>query len=62
MGLSESSLHTMIKPFSCLSHCKISFDSPCCEGIFGEDNRCICNVGTHEYVNSDSDEEHIERK
>ena len=26
MGLSESAL----KPFSCLSHCEVSCDSPCC--------------------------------
>jgi len=26
------------------------------------DNHCICNVDTHEYVNSDSEEEHIETK
>ena len=34
MGLSESSLNTIIKPFSFLSHCNISCDSPCCETIF----------------------------
>ena len=63
MGLSESSLHTITKPFSCLSHCKVSCDSPCCTKIFGdENNHCIYNVDTHEYVNSDSDEEHIEKQ
>ena len=60
MGLSESSLNTITKPFSFLSHCKISCDSPCCEGIFGENNHCICNVDTHEHI-SDSEEEHIRR-
>ena len=59
MGLSESSLNTITKPCSFLSHCKVSCDSPCCTKIFGdEDNHCICNVDTHEYIN-DSDEEHI---
>ena len=57
MGLSESAL----KPFSCLSHCKVSFDSPRCESICGKDNRCNCNIDTHEYVICDSEEEHIEK-
>ena len=59
MGLSKSSL----KPFSLfLSHCKISCDSPCCTKICGEDSHCNVNIDTHEYVNSDSEEEHIEIK
>ena len=58
MGLSESSL----KHFSFLSHCKVSFDSPCCESTCGKDTHCNCKIDTHEYVNSDSEEEHIERK
>ena len=58
MGLSESSL----KPFCFLSHCKVSCDSPCCVKICGEDNHCNVNIDTpHEYVNSESEEEHIER-
>ena len=61
MGLSESSLNTITKPFSFLSHCKLSFDSPCCKSLCGDDNHCICNVDTHEYI-SDSEEEHIEKK
>ena len=60
MGLSESSLNIITKPFSFLSHCKVSCDSPCCTKVFGdENNHCICNIDTHEYIN-DSDEEHIE--
>ena len=60
MGLSESSLNTITKPFSCLSHCKVSCDSPCCTKIFGGENtHCICNIDTHENVNSD-DEEQVE--
>ena len=55
MGLSESSLTTITKPFSFSSHCKVSCDSPCCTKICGEDNRCIFNIDTHENVNSDSD-------
>ena len=30
MGLTESSLKILTKPFSFLSHCKVSCDSPCC--------------------------------
>ena len=60
MGLSESSLNTITKQFSFLSHCKASCDSPCCATIFGdENNHCICNVDTHEHI-SDSGEEQIE--
>lgn len=56
MGLSESSL----KPFSFLSHTKISCDSPCCIRLCGEDNHCNCSVDTHEY---DSEkEEQIEQQ
>ena len=61
MGLSEPSLNTIMKSCSFLPHCKISFDSPCCEGIFGENNHCICNVDTHGNI-SDSEEEHIEKQ
>ena len=60
MGLSESSLNTITKPFSFLFHCKVSCDSPCCTKIFGDgDSHCICNIDTHENVNSD-DEEQVE--
>ena len=58
MGLPESSL----KLFTCLSHCKVSCDSPCCVKICGEDNRCNVNIDTHETIISDSEEEHIETK
>ena len=34
MGLSESSLTTITKPFSFLSHCKINCDSPCCQSLW----------------------------
>ena len=56
MSLSESSL----KPFSFLSRCKVPCGSPCCVKICGEDNHCNVNTGTHEHVNNDSEEEHIE--
>ena len=58
MGLSESAL----KPFSFLSHCKVSCDSPYCVKICGEDNHCNINIDTHETIISDSEEEHIETK
>ena len=62
MGMSESSLNIVTKPFSFLSHCKVSCDSPCCTKIFGDgNNHCICNVDTHEHI-SDSDEEQIEKQ
>ena len=57
MGLSEPSLTTITKPISCLSHCKVSCDSPCCTKICGEDNHCVFNIDTHENVTSDSDED-----
>ena len=63
MGLSEPSLNTITKPCYVLSHCKVSCDSPCCTKLRGEDNHCMFNIDTHEYVNSDSDEEeHIEKQ
>ena len=58
MGLSESAL----KPFSFLSHCKVSCDSPCCVTVCGEDNHCDMNIDTHENVISDSEEEQIEKQ
>ena len=48
MGLPEPSLTTITKPFSCLSHCKVPCDSPCCSKICAEDNRCVFNIDTHE--------------
>ena len=57
MGLSESSLTQITKPFGCLSHCKVSCGSPCCTKLCGEDNHCMFNIDTHENVNSDSDED-----
>ena len=63
MGLSESSLNTITKPFSLLSHCKVSCDSPCCTKLFGDkDNHCKCNIDSHEHVNTDSDEEQIDKQ
>ena len=55
MGLSES----ILKPFSFLSHTKISCDSPCCVKLCGEeDNHCNCNIDTHEYdIENESDKE-----
>ena len=58
MGLPES----VLKPFSFLSHCKVSCDSPCCVEICGADNHCNINIGTHETVISASEEEHIEKQ
>ena len=49
MGFAEISLNTTTKPFSFLSHCKVSCGSPCCVKICGEDNHCNCSVDTHGY-------------
>ena len=57
MGLLGSAL----KPFSFLSHYRVSCDSPCCVKICGEDNHCNLNTDTHEYI-SDSEEEQIEKQ
>ena len=63
MGLPGSSLNAIAKPFSRLSHCQISLDSPCCVKIFGEENNhCICNIDTHATNDSDSEEEQIENQ
>ena len=35
-------------------------DSPWCTKLCGEDNHCNVSIDTHEYVNSDSEEEHEE--
>ena len=48
MGLSESSLTTLTKPFSFLPHCKVSCDSPCCASLCGDNNHCVFNFDTHE--------------
>ena len=59
----ESSVNPIAKPFSFLSHCKVSCDSPCCTKLCGEeDDHCIFNIDTHENVTSDSDEERIEKQ
>ena len=56
MGLSESSITVIIKPFPFLPHCKVSCYSPCCASTFGEGNDCICNIGTHETIDSDGED------
>ena len=55
-------MHTITKPFSCLPHCKVSCDSPCCVKLCGDDdNHCSCNIDTHETIGSD-EEEQIEKQ
>ena len=56
MGLSQSTLTQITKPFNCLSHCKVSCDSPCCQPLCGENNHCFFNTDIHEYI-SDSDKD-----
>ena len=56
MGVGESILTQIIKPFLFLPHCKVSCDSPCCQSLCGENYHCILNINIHEY-SSDSDSE-----
>jgi hypothetical protein len=53
MGLTESSLNTIIKPFSFLSHCKVKCDSPCCQSLCGDNNHCNCEVDTTDDTSSE---------
>ena len=53
--MSESSLNTITKPFSFLSRCNISCDSPCFSKLCCEVNHCIYNLDTHEYVSDEED-------
>ena len=62
MGLSESILNTIMKPFSFLSHIKISCDSPCCVRLCGDDNHCNCNIDTHEYDEESDKEQQTEQQ
>ena len=56
MGLTESSLSTILKPFDCLAHCKFTAKSPCCKQCCGDgDDHCICGIDTHQY---EDEEEH----
>ena len=48
MGLSESTIKTILKPFACLTHCKITAKSPCCKWCCIKDE-CECNIDTHDY-------------
>ena len=57
MVLSESSLTAITKPFSCLSHCEVSCDSPCCASLCGGNTHCVFNIDTHENISSDSDKD-----
>ena len=52
MGLSETNLATMLKPFECFSHCKITARSPCCRACCNEG--CECSLDTHNYNSEDS--------
>ena len=54
MGLTESSLNTIIKPSSFLSHCKVNCDSPCCQSLCGnENNHCNCSIDTTDDTSSE---------
>ena len=47
MGLSGSNLSAILKPFECLTHCKVTTKSPCCKHSCGEEP-CSCSIDTHE--------------
>ena len=56
MGLTESSLSTILKPFDCLAHCKCTAKSPCCKWCCGDGNdHCFCGIDTHQH---EDEEEH----
>ena len=57
MGLTESSLSAILKPFDCLAHCKCTAKSPCCKRSCGDEG-CMCGIDTHEY--DVEEEEHNE--
>ena len=62
MGLSESSLNALLKPFECLTHCKVTAKSPCCKFCCGDDP-CNFGIDTHEHNSeSDSSEPDIQSK
>ena len=48
MGLTESSLSTILKPFECANHCKGTAKSPCCKRSCGDEG-CSCGIDTHQY-------------
>ena len=52
MGVTESNLATMLKPYECLSHCKITARSPCCRACCNEG--CECSMDTHNHNSGDS--------
>ena len=48
MGLTESSLSTILKQFECLAHCKCTAKSPCCKWCCNGEG-CELGIDTHEY-------------
>ena len=48
MGLTESSLSAILKPFVCLAHCKCTAKSPCCKWCCNGEG-CELGIDTHEY-------------
>ena len=53
MGLTKSSLSTILKPFECANHCKCTAKSSCCKRSCGDEG-CICGIDMHEH---DAEEE-----
>ena len=60
MGLTQSNIESILKPFDCLTHCQFTAKSPCCKKCCGDDSdNCFCVVDTHAYedeeISVDSD-------
>ena len=63
MGLTESSLSRILKPFTFLTHCKVNCNSPCCQSLCGDDNHCQCNIDTTaDDTSSDEDDDHVRKQ
>ena len=59
MGLTESSLSTILKPFDCLAHCKRTAKSPCCKWCCNGEG-CDLGIDTHEYDNDEEEDNNNE--
>ena len=59
MGLTESSLNSILKPFTFLTHCKVNCNSPCCQSLCcDDDNHCQCSIDTTAEDSSSEEEGH----
>jgi len=49
MGLTQSNISTIFKPFECLAHFKLTAKSPCCKQCCDGGDHCTCSLDTHNY-------------